>query len=90
MATNESTAEKPTASIVRETHLIIGRDAENYIHHYHTPSERVFVVDPTNGLQHVADISGHERDTDWITYIEQEHGWENLDYFTSATNGRWF
>lgn len=68
----------------------MGVDDTGAIHHYHTPTETVHVIDPERGREHVADISGHERDTDWMAFVGQKRGWDRQYYFTTATDGRWF
>jgi len=89
MSTKDSTADKATDRTVRKRHVVMGVDDTGAVHHYHTPTETVHVVDSDEGRQHREDISDPRDDTRWVAYVGQQRGWADQWYFTSATGG-WF
>ena len=55
----------------------IGRDAEGATHHV-VPGERVFVV-ADGEVDHEQELDGRPL-SDWVSYVRQERGWDDLRY----------
>ena len=57
----------------------LGTDAEGATHHHSPYDARVVVVDERGRIERTVDLSDR-RLSAWLAYVDEQRGWENLNY----------
>jgi hypothetical protein len=84
MATNATTAEKRTDTTSIERHGYMGVDQHGRVHH--RAGSLVYVITPAGDVERVVDLDDHPGKgwTDWMGYVADERGWEEVPAVTRA------